>query len=60
MTTAHKNHKFYMNIGLVDDQIAFDIISQIRLIDTKRLINKIGVVSGKTFLKIRRAVKDLL
>lgn len=36
------------------------IISQIRLIDTKRLINKIGYIESALFEDIRKAVKDLL
>ncbi len=60
LTTAYKHNEFYLNIGLVDGRVAFAIISQIRLIDTKRLINKLGVVSGETFLKIRKAVRDLI
>ncbi|MBI5005410.1 MAG: type II toxin-antitoxin system PemK/MazF family toxin, partial [Candidatus Lloydbacteria bacterium] len=36
------------------------IISQIRLVDTKRLINKIGFIDKDLFDKIRKTVKDML
>lgn len=33
---------------------------EVRLIDTRRLINKVGFVDQKLFEDIRKAVKDLL
>jgi mRNA-degrading endonuclease toxin of MazEF toxin-antitoxin module len=36
------------------------IVSQIRLIDTLRLINKVGTLDRATFNPIRKAVRKLL
>ena len=47
-------------IGIVDGQQASVIISQVRLIDTKRLYKQIGTLDKKTFETIRKAVKDML
>jgi len=38
----------------------FAIISQLRLIDTKRLTVKIMMLNMKKFNEIRKAVKDIL
>ena len=60
LTTSQKNNKYYLKIGKVDNKNASVIISQIRLIDTKRLTNKIGIINEKKFAKIRKAVKHLI
>ena len=60
LTTSEKKNPYHVSLGKVSDRNAFAIISQIRLIDTKRLINKIGFVEQKIFEKIRKTAKDLL
>lgn len=60
LTTSKKKNPYHFSLGKVDGRSAFAIISQIRLIDTKRLINKIGFIEHKIFEKIRKAAKDLL
>lgn len=60
LTTSEKKNPYHISLGKVDGKNSFVIISQIRLIDTKRLINKIGFVKHKIFEKIRKTAKDLL
>ena len=60
LTTSIKKNKYHLPLGVVNGKEAFAIISQIRLIDTKRLINKVGVINKKTFENIKKTVKDLL
>lgn len=60
LTTSEKKNPYHISLGKVDGRNAFAIISQIRLIDTKRLINKISFVEQALFEKIRKAAKDLL
>jgi len=60
LTTSEKKNPYHISLGRVDNRNAFAITSQIRLIDTKRLINKIGVVDQILFKNIRKAAKDLL
>lgn len=59
LTTSTKKNRYHISLGNVDGKGAFAIISQIRLVDTKRLINKIGFIDMETFETIRKAVKDL-
>ena len=59
LTGSPKKHKNRIAIGLVDNIEASAIISQIRLIDTKRLVEKIGFLDKSKFDEIRKAVKDL-
>ncbi len=60
LTTSRKKNPYHISLGIVNERIAFAIISQIRLIDTKRLINKIGFLENQIFESIRKATKDLL
>lgn len=54
-----KKNKFYAPVKLDDDIERVVIISQLRLIDAKRLIDKIGVVSKENYKEIQKAIVNL-
>lgn len=60
LTTSTTRHKYRVPIGLVEDKQAVALMSQIRLVDTKRLINKIAFLDQDIFTIVRKAAKDLL
>lgn len=60
LTTSTKQNPYHVSVGVVEGRVAFAIISQLRLIDTKRLDPKIQVLDKGTFEIIRKAVKDML
>ena len=60
LTTSTKNNPYHRSLGKVSGKEAFVIISQLRLVYTKRLINKIGFIDRESFEAIRKAVKDFL
>ncbi len=60
LTTSTKKNPYHVSAGIVDSRNAFAITSQVRLVDTKRLVNKVGVVETELFDKIRKAIKDML
>ena len=60
LTTSTKKNKYHISIGAVEGRNAFVIISQIRLIDTKRLDQYIMTLDKKTFELIQKAVKGIL
>ena len=60
LTTSKKKNKFHFSIGKVEDREAFVILSQIRLIDARRLGRRLSVLDKEIFEKIRKAVKDLI
>lgn len=60
LTTSKKISPFYVSIGDVLNKESSIIITQIRLIDTKRLDDKRGRLSVEQFDIIRKAIKDLL
>lgn len=60
LTTSKKENPYHMNLGLVAEKEAFAVISQLRLIDTRRLVEKIGYLNKDRFEYIRKAVKGML
>ena len=60
LTTSKKRDRFYISAGIVEGKHAAAIVSQIRLIDTRRLINKVGTLDRATFNPIRKAARKLL
>ena len=60
LTTSKKRDRFLITAGVVEDKQAAAIVSQIRLIDTRRLINKVGTLERALFDPIRKAARKLL
>ena len=59
LSTRIKKSKFYANLDLGDGISRVAIISQLRLIDGKRLIDKIGVIDESNYEDIQKAVINL-
>lgn len=59
ITMAKKTGKFYSPINLIDDKERCAIISQIKLLDCKRLLDKIGFISKENYIEIQKAVINL-
>ncbi len=60
LTTSTKKHFMRIYLGEIDEKESSAIISQAKVIDTKRLINRISILNKNKFREIRKAVKDLL
>jgi mRNA interferase MazF len=60
LTTKIKKNKYYIPCDLGDGTSRMAIISQIRLIDTKRFIDKLGFLKEESFSKIKNAIKAML
>ena len=59
LSTKIKTGKFYSTVDLGDGTTRVAIISQLRLIDAKRLIGKIGVIHENNYAEIQKAVINL-
>ena len=60
LTTSTKKNPYHLEIGVIENQKAFAILSQIRLIDTKRIHDRLVVLDKKKFEEIRKAIKNLI
>ncbi len=59
LTTSPKDNKFYFNF-IFNKKENGAILSQIRLLDSKRLVNKKGVIDKKDFSALKRKIGKLL
>ncbi len=59
-TKIKKDNKYYVPCELDDGIERMIIISQLRLIDTKRLIDKLGVLKKESFDIIKKAIKHMI
>ena len=60
LTTSIKQNPYHVSVGIIGNRPAFAIISQLRLIDTKRLDQKITILDKNIFEDVRKAVKGIL
>lgn len=60
LTTSINKNKYLFRIGKIKDKNAQVIISQLKLIDTRRLDQYITTLDKLTFSKIKKSIKDLL
>ena len=60
VTTRTKKGKFYSTVELGDGIPRLVILSQLRLIDAKRLLDKIGTIHESNYSDIQKAVTSLL
>ena len=60
-TKVKKDNKYYISCSVAGDAIPrMAIISQVRPIDTKRFIDKLGVADDDSYIKIKNAIKAML
>ena len=59
LTKSNKKHPLRIPVGKVEEKEATAILSQMKVIDTKRLLEKIGVLNKDNFLTLRKAVRNL-
>src|SRR3989338_1094862 len=57
LTTSAREHPLRVSIGEVDGQRARANLSQIRVIDTRRLVEKIGFLEKEMFAQVRKTAK---
>ncbi|KKW21866.1 MAG: hypothetical protein A2W52_01985 [Candidatus Taylorbacteria bacterium RIFCSPHIGHO2_02_49_25] len=59
LTTSPRRHPLRVPVGIVQVEEASTILSQIRVVDTRRLVEKIGFLNKKSFGRLRKAVRTL-
>jgi len=60
LTSSLDQHKLRFPIGRVEGKEARGLLSQIRVLDAKRLVRKVGYLDQAIFDGIKKAVKDML
>jgi|SRR3989344_1174522 len=60
LTSTIKKSRYYFAVTLDDGKKSSAILSQIRLIDAKRLSHKIDNVKSDEFMELKKKLKDLI
>lgn len=56
LTGREKAGKYYLYLGKIDGQDATAVLSQVRLLDSRRLVRKIGTLDEVQFEKLKTAL----
>ncbi len=56
LSTTKKTGTYYFSVGDVEGKQATAILSQLRLLDSKRLINRAGVLDKETFAHLVQSI----
>ena len=59
LTTSTKEHTLRVSVGLVNGIAARANLSQIRVIDTRRLVEKVGFLDKGVFAQLRKTAREL-
>jgi mRNA interferase MazF len=60
LTTSVREHPLRIAVGVVDGRSARANLSQVRIVDTRRLVEKVGFLENGLFDALKKSVKDLL
>ena len=60
LTTSARKHPLRVSVGMVEGRSARANLSQLRVVDTRRLVEKIGFLDKEIFSSIRKAARGLL
>ena len=60
LTTSAREHPLRVSVGVVEGREAQANLSQLRVVDARRLVEKIGFLEKGIFSSVRKAAKALL
>ena len=60
LTTSAHQHPMRVPVGMVDDRQAMALLSQIKVVDTRRLVRKIGYLEKEMFSNLRESARGIL
>ena len=60
LTASKQEHPLRVSFGDVQGKQASALLSQMRIIDTRRLVEKVGFMDKQVFAQLKKALKDLL
>ncbi|OGM96169.1 MAG: hypothetical protein A3B86_02535 [Candidatus Yanofskybacteria bacterium RIFCSPHIGHO2_02_FULL_38_22b] len=59
LTASEQKHPLRISVGDVQGRQATALLSQMRIIDTRRLVEKVGFMDKQAFTELKKALKDL-
>lgn len=59
LTTSTRDHQLRISIGIINGQHARVNLSQLRTVDSRRLVERVGLLEKDIFAEIRKTVREL-
>ena len=59
LTASEQKHPLRISVGDVQGRQASAMLSQMRIIDTRRLVEKVGFLDKQVFMELKVALKNL-
>jgi len=59
LTTSERLHPLRIPVGVIQGEKASALLSQLRVVDTRRLIEKVGFLDKEIFTQLRKAARKL-
>lgn len=59
LTTSPKEHRLRMSVGVVQDKEAKANLSQMRIVDTRRLVEKVEFLNKDVFDELKKRIREL-
>lgn len=60
LSTTSKTGKYYYKFILKEDLISNALLTQIRLLDSKRLISKIGMINDEIYNDLKNSIRSII
>lgn len=60
LSTTEKRNQYYFEFEFIKDKKSVAILSQMRNLDAKRLLNKIGMISQDDFEELKKQLKEII
>jgi mRNA interferase MazF len=60
LSTTSNRGSYYFEFSFTDKCLSVALLTQIRLFDAKRLLNKVGIMEKEDHEKLKKAIKNLL
>ena len=59
LSTTSKRGKYYFEFQFTEEKTSVAVVSQMKLFDTKRLVNKIGMINKEDFIDLKQRIKEV-
>lgn len=60
LSTTQKRNRYYFEFEFIKDKKSVAILSQMRNLDAKRLLNKIGMINQDDFKELKKRLKEII
>jgi len=60
LSTTKKRNRYYFEFEFIKDKKSVALLSQMRNMDTKRLLNKIGKIKKDDFIELKKRLKKII